>query len=271
MPATYGDEFAARVYGDASAAGTASCVSPARASPLTLAVELSLNSQQYTADATPYVFYEEAVLSALWPLSGPQDGGTAMVINASHLANGSDSRCRFFGRTPPERHGAWADAELGGESPATFDVANGLAYTGTWSADGSSYTLQLQCPVPAGTPTAAAANLYAGAAPVPYLVGNNTRTPPLTYEAYEIAVARMRVGVTRVRLRADVRNLARNLRQPLLTGEFGSVDEPYIVSYAASNYENADATYGAGDLLTISFDKPTNKAGGERYGLKSCA
>lgn len=51
--ATYGEEYAMRVYGDASARGTVSCVTPARVDPRTLAIELSLNAQQYTADATP--------------------------------------------------------------------------------------------------------------------------------------------------------------------------------------------------------------------------
>jgi hypothetical protein len=125
------------------------------------------------------------------------------------------------------------DISYAGECPV-YDLTNGLSYTGSWAEDGSAYTLRLQCPVPAGTPMAAGGDVYAGASPPPYLVGNNTITPPLTYNAYEIRVARLRVGVTRVRLRADVRNTARNLRQPLLTGEFGSVDEPFIVSYAAS-------------------------------------
>ena len=156
------------------------------------------------------------------------------------------------------------DVPFAGECPI-YDVANGLGYTGAWSADGTSYTLRLQCPAPPGTPTAAVANLYSGAVPPPYLVGNSTQT----LQAYELKVARLRLGVTSVRLRADVRNAARNLRPPLLEGEFGSVDGPYIVSYVASNYENADSVYGASDLLTITFDKPTDKAGGERYGLKN--
>ena len=124
--ATYGDEFAQGVYGMASARGSVSCVTPSRADPRTLAIELSLNGQQYTTDATPYGYYTEAVLSSVLPLSGPQQGGTALLINASFLGNGSDSRCRFFGFTPPELHAPWAEADLGGESPATFDVAQGL-------------------------------------------------------------------------------------------------------------------------------------------------
>ena len=71
------------------------------------------------------------------------------------------------------------DVPYAGECPV-YDVTNGLSYTGAWAEDGSAYTLQLHCPVPAGTPTAASGDLYMGASPQPYLVGNNTITSPLT-------------------------------------------------------------------------------------------
>jgi hypothetical protein len=89
---------------------------------------------------------------------------------------------------------------------------------------GASYTIQLHCPdgiPPDGTPEAAAANAYVPS-PVAYLAGNSS----VTFVPYELRVAHLALGVTRVRLRADVRNLARNLRQPLLSGEFGSVVRP---------------------------------------------
>lgn len=174
------------------------------------------------------------------------------VYDLFHFANPLDA-------SNPE-----CDVPFAGECPV-YDVTNGLKYESHWAADGSAYTVQLECPAPAGTPTAAAANLYAGAQQPPYLAGNSTTT----FVPYVVRVAKVQLGVTRVRLRADVRNTARNLNQPLLRGEFGSVEAPFIVSYVASNYENADAIYGEADLLTISFDKPTDKAGGERYGLKN--
>ena len=133
------------------------------------------------------------------------------------------------------------DVPFNKECPV-YDIANGLGYEHSWSADGSSYTVRLECPAPAGTPSAAAANNYTGAPPQPYLVGNNSAT----YEPYELKVAYLELGVTQVRVRADVRNTKGNLRQPLLVGEFGSVDEPYIVAYLASNDENADSVYGEG-------------------------
>ena len=67
-----------------------------------------------------------------------------------------------------------------------------------------------------------------------------------------------------MRLRADVRNRARNTPQPTLRGAFGSLESPFIVSYVASNYDNTDSVYGDGDRLTLTFDKPTDKARGER-------
>ena len=114
--ATYGGEFALRTYGAATASGSVSCVTPPRAEPRTVALELSLNAQQYTADERWYGFYTEAVLSSLTPLSGPQDGGTQMVVLAAPLGNGSDHRCRFF-----EGHGDR------GVVPATFDGTAGVA------------------------------------------------------------------------------------------------------------------------------------------------
>jgi hypothetical protein len=165
-----------------------------------------------------------------------------------------------------------------------YDIANGLNSTGAWSEDGSAFVLQLECPggrVPPGTPTAAVANNYSGTQPTPYLIGNNTVTlhplgfaalpdyPRPTFMPYEIPVAHLELGVTIVRLRADVRNSRGNLRQPMLDGSFGSLDQPFIISYVASNVDNADAVYGATDLLTIKFNKPTDRAGGERYGLKN--
>ena len=95
--ATYGDQFAKRIYGPPSAAGSVTCTTPPRHNARTVPLELALNAQQYTKDGLPFVFYRETVLHSLWPLAGPQHGGTTMLINATHLGNGSDFRCRFFG------------------------------------------------------------------------------------------------------------------------------------------------------------------------------
>ena len=134
--ATYGDEFAGTVwsptpsgpassyrpipYGQASASGTLSCVTPQRLDALTVPLELSLNGQQYTADQLPFGYYTEAVTHSLWPLGGPQLGGTSMLLNGTHLGNGSDYRCRFFLTTPSVPHSLHRS-----ESPATIDADEG--------------------------------------------------------------------------------------------------------------------------------------------------
>ena len=68
-----------------------------------------------------------------------------------------------------------------------------------------------------------------------------------------VGAAPFRLGVTAVRLRADVANRAGTLRQPTLGGSFGSLQQPRIVKYEASNYENADSEYGEGDRLDGDF------------------
>ena len=170
----------------------------------------------------------------------------------------------YFANPPTVGGVAECDVLIGGECPV-YDLTNGLSYTTAWLDGGRTYEVRLQCPAPAGTPQAAQANFYAGAPAPTRLVGNNSAT----LQAYSLKVAQLRLGTTRVRLRTDVRNAARSMGQSTLTGEFGSLDQPRIVSYVASNRENADDIYGESDLLTISFDKPTDMAGGARYGLKN--
>ena len=55
----------------------------------------SLNGQQFTSDAVPFTYYDEALLHSLLPASGPHHGGTRVLIHATHLDNASDARCRF--------------------------------------------------------------------------------------------------------------------------------------------------------------------------------
>ena len=168
------------------------------------------------------------------------------------------------------------DVPFHGECPV-YDATNSSSYTSAWSDDGASYVVQLACPVPEGTPTLADGNTYAGSVPRPYLFDARRRSPhewfnhsgDPSFVSYPVHVARLQLGVTTVRLRADVRNRARNIPQPTLTGAFGSLESPTIVSYVASNYDNTDSIYGDSDRLTLTFDKPTDKARGERYGLKT--
>ena len=75
------------------------------------------------------------MLGSLHPLSGPREGGTALTLQVTDSANGTDHRCRFFGAT----------ATAGGESLARI-LAAGLeaecvtpnkTYVGVAAPDGS--------------------------------------------------------------------------------------------------------------------------------------
>ena len=118
--------------------------------------------------------------------------------------------------------------------------------------------MRLQCPHPRHA-NRRRRNHYGGALAPAYLVGNNS----LTWQAYELKVARLRLGVTAVRLRADVRRRA--IRQPA-HGRVWLRRRPLCL-VRRLQLRDADAVYGESDLLTIT-DKPTDKAGGEQYGLK---
>ena len=45
-----------------------------------MAAELTLNGQQYTADAVPFVVYPPPRVAALSPTSGPSDGNTSVTV-----------------------------------------------------------------------------------------------------------------------------------------------------------------------------------------------
>ena len=51
--ATYDDQFALRLYGPPSEAGTVQCTTPPRHNARTVELELALNAQQYTKDKLP--------------------------------------------------------------------------------------------------------------------------------------------------------------------------------------------------------------------------
>ena len=199
----------------------------------------------------------------------------------------------------PGEAGADCEHPFEGECPV-YDITQGLPYAKWWSEDGARYTVQLLCPAPDGTPSASLGNYYKGGDFYRYLAGNSTGPEGTPYSLH---VAPLRLGVTRARLKAAVSSSAATLRQAVLTGEFGTLEEPRIVRYVASNYDNADFAvrlsfrvpspclhplppshplssplfcslfpllqYGATDRLTIVFDKPTDKGSGTRYGLKT--
>ena len=52
-----------------------------------------------------------------------------------------------------------------------------------------------------------------------------------------------------------------------LVGDFGQLPEaPVFVEVIAEDYDNLDAIYSANDTISLKFDRPTNKGGGETSG-----
>ena len=62
-----------------------------------MTLEVSLNSQQYTADNTSFFsFYESPTLSVVSPALGPVGGNTVVTVNGSALGGlGTHTLCRF--------------------------------------------------------------------------------------------------------------------------------------------------------------------------------
>jgi hypothetical protein len=72
-----------------------SCVSPASAAGLEVALEVSLNAQEFSSEAVHFRFHGIPVASSYSPSSGPTSGGTLVRVSGSALGGGSDYRCRF--------------------------------------------------------------------------------------------------------------------------------------------------------------------------------
>ena len=80
------------------------CHTPRVTRPLqSMAVEVSLNAQQYTTDAQLYAVYAHPAVSSFSPDRGPVDGGTLVNVSGSGLEAGSSWQCSF------------ADAAVGAE------------------------------------------------------------------------------------------------------------------------------------------------------------
>ena len=99
VPATYAPSY-----------GVLSCVSPSGVFGRRVAVEVSLNAQQYTTDAHLFQFYSVPTVSSLSPNTGPVLGGTRVLVHGLAFANGGGQhRCRF-GRAGREAEDAVVNA-----------------------------------------------------------------------------------------------------------------------------------------------------------------
>ena len=83
----------------------------------TVPVEVSINSQEHTQDATAFSFYSEPIVSHLRFERGPVSGGTSVAVSGSSFRGGSVYRCRFGPQTVNATYDAYHD-ELRCVSPA---------------------------------------------------------------------------------------------------------------------------------------------------------
>ena len=88
------------------------CRTPAADAPSTVALEVSLNAQQFTAAGQTFVTYLEPSVSALSPPQGPTGGGTRVVVSGGSFGLPARRRLplplrhRRGGGDLSERHGA---------------------------------------------------------------------------------------------------------------------------------------------------------------------
>lgn len=65
----------------------------------TLALEVSLNAQQYSTDSHDFTFFNPPEILSLSPSTGPVKGGTRIQLSGVGFADGSHYLCRFTGPT----------------------------------------------------------------------------------------------------------------------------------------------------------------------------
>eukprot|EP00949_MAST-11_sp_MAST-11-sp1_P005202 g5202.t1 len=77
------------------------CRSPAHVTG-TFPLEITANDQDYTSQRLPFVFYEEAVIERITPVSGPAvTAGTEIHVYGENFVNASTLTCRFADTTVP--------------------------------------------------------------------------------------------------------------------------------------------------------------------------
>eukprot|EP01048_Picozoa_sp_COSAG05_P032186 COSAG05_NODE_12183_length_479_cov_1.213158_1_plen_134_part_10 len=83
------------------------CSVPAVTEPQDVAVELSLNSQQYTNDGVTFNYYDPERAPTIFymrPKSGPKEGGTLITFYGENMANVPGVDCRFNNVTSNNVH-----------------------------------------------------------------------------------------------------------------------------------------------------------------------
>ncbi|CAM9091873.1 unnamed protein product, partial [Phaeothamnion confervicola] len=73
------------------------CAAPAAAALGPVAVELSLNGVDFTANRVRFVYAVEPEIMAVWPAAGPASGGTVVTVRGAHFSPTAGLRCYFCG------------------------------------------------------------------------------------------------------------------------------------------------------------------------------
>jgi len=81
----------------------AECIAPASYDLRETPVELTLNAQDYTDDATKYYYYKPPFLFDVQPAQGPVRGGTNVTVVGSNFNNTGNITCRFGQQEVPGR------------------------------------------------------------------------------------------------------------------------------------------------------------------------
>ena len=64
-----------------------------------VALQLTLNGQQFSSSGASFAYGLPAKVSSFCPTSGPIDGSTSVRVFGSHFSDGFVYRCRFGGGT----------------------------------------------------------------------------------------------------------------------------------------------------------------------------
>ena len=69
------------------------CLSPTTVAAGGVALEASLNGQQFSSSAVLFVYYAEATVSHLVPSGGPRHGGSRVTVFGAGFEHAVDARC----------------------------------------------------------------------------------------------------------------------------------------------------------------------------------
>jgi hypothetical protein len=92
------------------------CIAPPSYYYKQTGVELTLNAQDFTDDATQYYYYKPPFLFDAQPAQGPVEGGTKVIVVGSNFNNTGNITCRFGKREVPAKF--VSSSEIACKSPS---------------------------------------------------------------------------------------------------------------------------------------------------------